>query len=200
MAAHQAPPSLGFSRQEHWRRLPFPSPVHESEKWNWSRSVVSDSSQPHGLQPTRLLCPWDFPGKSTGVGCHCLLLVNLLQLFAPYWSAHTCIRWPERSTTRTQAHSMFISFLCPVRLGSVFPASLRSTIREESIIQSGEMKFNLPNCSKGPKSLLPPSLDKSTAVAHESWAIYGKHRVLAWQVPQFAPGPQSLNLQGCFKF
>ena len=36
-------------------------------------SVVSDSSQPHGLQPTRLLRPWDFPGKSTGVGCHCLL-------------------------------------------------------------------------------------------------------------------------------
>ena len=34
---------------------------------------VSDSSRPHGLQPTRLLCPWDFPGKSTGVGCHCLL-------------------------------------------------------------------------------------------------------------------------------
>ena len=26
---------------------------------------------PHGLQPTRLLHPWDFPGKSTGVGCHC---------------------------------------------------------------------------------------------------------------------------------
>ena len=32
MAAHQAPPSLGFSRQEHWSGLPFPSPVHESEK------------------------------------------------------------------------------------------------------------------------------------------------------------------------
>ena len=42
-AAHQAPPSLGFSRQELWSGLPFPSPVHESEKWNWSRSVVSDS-------------------------------------------------------------------------------------------------------------------------------------------------------------
>ena len=37
-------------------------------------SVVSDSVQPHGLQPTRLLHPWDSPGKSTGVGCHCLLL------------------------------------------------------------------------------------------------------------------------------
>ena len=31
-AAHQAPPSLGFSRQEHWSGLPFPSPMHEREK------------------------------------------------------------------------------------------------------------------------------------------------------------------------
>ena len=36
-------PIPGFSRQEHWSGLPFPSPVHESEKWKWSRSVVSDS-------------------------------------------------------------------------------------------------------------------------------------------------------------
>ena len=46
MAAHQASPSLGFSRQEHWNGLPIPSPMHESEKWKWSRSVVSDSSTP----------------------------------------------------------------------------------------------------------------------------------------------------------
>ena len=32
MAAHQASPSLGFSRQEHRSGLPFPSPMHESEK------------------------------------------------------------------------------------------------------------------------------------------------------------------------
>ena len=32
MAANQAPPSLGFSRQEHWSGLLFPSPMHESEK------------------------------------------------------------------------------------------------------------------------------------------------------------------------
>ena len=36
-------------------------------------SVVSDSVRPHGLQPTRLPCPWDSPGKNTGVGCHFLL-------------------------------------------------------------------------------------------------------------------------------
>ena len=43
MAAQQAPLSLGFSRQGHWIGLPFLSPMHESEKWKWSRSVVSDS-------------------------------------------------------------------------------------------------------------------------------------------------------------
>ena len=56
-AAHQALLSVGVSRQERWSGLPFPSPMHESEKWKWSRSVLSDSSQPHGLQPTTLLHP-----------------------------------------------------------------------------------------------------------------------------------------------
>ena len=60
MAAHQAPPSLGFSRQEHWSGLPFPSPMHESES-----EVVQScwTQQPHGLQPTRLLHPWDFQAR-----------------------------------------------------------------------------------------------------------------------------------------
>ena len=39
-----------------------------------SRSVVSNSLRPHGLEPTRLLWPWDSPGKNTGVGCHFLLV------------------------------------------------------------------------------------------------------------------------------
>ena len=42
-------------------------------KWKWSRSVVSDSLRPPGLQPTRVLSPWDSPGKNTRVGCHFLL-------------------------------------------------------------------------------------------------------------------------------
>ena len=55
------------------------------QKWCWSyfsvthmcvsRSVVSDSLRTHGLQPARLLCPRDSPGKHTGVGCHFLLQV-----------------------------------------------------------------------------------------------------------------------------
>ena len=34
---------------------------------------MSDSVQPHRQQPTRLHCPWDSPGKNTGVGCYFLL-------------------------------------------------------------------------------------------------------------------------------
>ena len=38
-----------------------------------SHSVVTDSLRPNGPQPTRLLCPWDSPGKNTGAGSHSLL-------------------------------------------------------------------------------------------------------------------------------
>ena len=48
-----------------------------SNAWKWKVKVKSLSCvrlyRPHGLQPSRLLSPWDFLGKTTGVGCHCLL-------------------------------------------------------------------------------------------------------------------------------
>ena len=62
-------PGILQARTLEWVAISFPS----AWKWKWSHSVVSDSSQSNGLQPTRLLSPWDFPGKSTGVGFHCLL-------------------------------------------------------------------------------------------------------------------------------
>jgi len=46
-----------------WRQV-----LNPSRKWKWSRSVMSDSLRPHGLWPTRLLHPWDSPGKNTEVG------------------------------------------------------------------------------------------------------------------------------------
>ena len=59
-----------------------------------SESEVTQScltQQPHGLQPTRLLRPCNFPGKSTGGGCHCLLryslLVDRISYHCPYWEA-----------------------------------------------------------------------------------------------------------------
>ena len=116
MAAHQAPPSLGFSRQEHWSGLPFTSPFRESEKWKWSRSVVSDSLRPHGLQPTRLLHPWDSLGKSSGVACHCLLRMEYysaiksdeVMLCAIFWKNQGNIMLSERSQTHKSSHVVWL--------------------------------------------------------------------------------------------
>ena len=62
-------------RMATWRCLCIPRLDKLRSPWLccYCRSVVSDSSRPHGLQPTRLLYPWDSPGKNTGVGCHFLL-------------------------------------------------------------------------------------------------------------------------------
>ena len=58
---------------------------------------MSDSSWPHGLQPTKLLRPWDFPGKSTGVGCHCLLQIILLWTYkcVSVWTCFIFLRYLE---------------------------------------------------------------------------------------------------------
>ena len=66
--------SLIFKSSLGWENLVWDCFILlESVKWKWSCSVVSNPLQPYGLQPARLLCPWDFPGNNTGVGCHFLL-------------------------------------------------------------------------------------------------------------------------------
>ena len=55
---------------------------------------MSDSSRPHGLQPTRLLRPWDFPGKRTGVGSlnfSCIFWIQASILFPQSWIMFTVI-------------------------------------------------------------------------------------------------------------
>ena len=62
-----------------------------SNAWKWSHSVMSDSQQLHGLQPTRLLRPWEFPGKSSGVGCQGFLrlseLVEVMEFQLSYFKS-----------------------------------------------------------------------------------------------------------------
>ena len=64
-------PGVLQARTLEWVAISF------SNAWKWKVKVkslsVSNSQWPHGLQPTRFLHPQDFPGKSTGVGCRCLL-------------------------------------------------------------------------------------------------------------------------------
>ena len=62
-------PGILQARTLEWVAISF------SNAWKWKVKVEVAQSCPtlHGLQPTRLLRPWDFPGKSTGVGCHRLI-------------------------------------------------------------------------------------------------------------------------------
>ena len=76
-------PGILQARTLEWAAISFSN----AWKWKvkWSRSFVSDSQLPHGLQPTGLLSPWDLPGKSTGVGCHCLLHVASIKNSKNIW-------------------------------------------------------------------------------------------------------------------
>ena len=86
-AAHQALPSLGFSRQEHWSGLPFPSPMHaySPDYCTQQGSHSNMTATAKSLQSCPTLCvptdgsppgspvPGILPGKNAGVGCHFLL-------------------------------------------------------------------------------------------------------------------------------
>ena len=68
-AAHQAPLFLGFSRQEHWSGLPFPSPMHESEV---TQSCPTPSDPMDGSLPGSSVYGV-FQARVLEWGCHCLL-------------------------------------------------------------------------------------------------------------------------------
>ena len=79
-------PGILQARTLEWVAISFSN----AWKWKWSHSIVSNSLLPHGLQPTRLLRPWDFPGKSTGVGDHCLLHNAILLSHKKEWNNAIC--------------------------------------------------------------------------------------------------------------
>ena len=78
------------------------------------RSVVSHSLQPYELQPTRLRCLWDCPGKNTGVGCHFLLqrifLTQGSNLHLPHWQADSLPLNHQRS------HYLFVEVFKKIKL------------------------------------------------------------------------------------
>ena len=83
---------------------------HVKESESVSCSVLSDSLQPDGLQPTRHLCPWSSPGKNTGVGCR-----SLLQMIFPIQGSNLALlHWqvgslppelPGKPTVKTKTES-----------------------------------------------------------------------------------------------
>ena len=126
-------PGILQARSLEWFAISF------SSAWKWkvkvgSHLVVSDSQWPPGLQPTRLLRPWDFPGKSTGVGCHCLLqyisIVNTIyeQTYSKHYSQHWKTEDISSMTMKKTRVSIFIQYSV---LFNIVLEVLLMAIREE---------------------------------------------------------------------
>ena len=102
---------------------------------------MSDFLQPHGLQPTRLLRPWDFPGKSTGVGCHCLLWCM------SHFNAKFTNRKMNRSVKILQNLALSIPsvrtipyhVLCPLCLTLIFGMYSRSGLNHGSLVELSDL-------------------------------------------------------------
>ena len=100
MAAHQAPPSLGFSRQEHWSGLPFPSPMHEVKSEREVAQLCPTPSDPmdcslpgssvHGIFQARVLewvaIAFSYCNNQRQIIVAIVQSLNLVQLFVTPWT------------------------------------------------------------------------------------------------------------------
>ena len=100
---------------------------------------MPNSSRPHGLQPTRLLCPWDFPGKDAGVGCHFLpkhCFNATPQLLIYCFSLHSVNRHSDGKLRRCLEHS-------------VCGALLSDTLSYEYLLPSSPWTFSFMSSTQG---------------------------------------------------
>ena len=70
MALKCAPIVFASSEFPFFKKNALGRDVEANEMYMKQQAVVSNCLQPHELQPARFLCPWNFPGKNTRVGCH----------------------------------------------------------------------------------------------------------------------------------
>ena len=135
-----------------------------SNAWKWSLSVVSNSSLPHGRQPTRLLHPWDFPGKSTGVGCHCLKnpLILALQPCLPTFPT-PC---PTTTLTLSPFPCCFYNAAFSYNSPNIHPTSWKAFHPPSPRFRSSVLlPWSLVHSSRG-NGYLPLVCSCSTLVAH----------------------------------
>ena len=163
MAALQPSPSLGFSRQEHRSGLPFPSPMCESEKWQWSLSVVSDLSNPmncsppgssvHGIFQARVL-EWGAIAFSVlvtqlyptlydpmhcsppGSSVHRILQARILEWVAIPFSRGSS--WPRDPTWVSWIEGSFLT----IWVNREAEASTKDKTNEKSFMMSSRVVFN----------------------------------------------------------
>ena len=127
----------------------------------FSRSVVSDFfCDPHGLQPARLLCSWDFPGKNTGVGCHFLHPGDLpdpgVEPASPVLAGGFFTAEPPGKPSRQLAHC--IQLLSEqIHVSKTVPSRAKQRTREETLCPLGLRTLSVKYQHKPPPDLGPRS-------------------------------------------
>ena len=156
---------------------------------------MSDSVQPHRRQPNRLLCPWDSPGKNTGVGCHFLL--QCMKMKSESEVAQSCPTLPDPTDCSLPGSSIHGIFQAGVLEWVAIAFSRFSSVQFSSVTQSCPTLCDPMNCST-PGLPVHHQLPESTQT-HVHWvgdAIQPSH-------PLSSPSPPALNLsqhQGLFKW
>ena len=123
---------------------------------------MSDSVQPHGLQPSRLLRPWDSPGKNTGVGCHCLL---------------QCMKVESESEVAQSCLTLSDPMDCSLAGFSVH-GILQARILEWVAIASPWHIIDAYKC------LASVQVDWCVRRIYKSWYSSGASRIAEWRVKQ----------------
>ena len=119
-------------------------------------SVMSNSLQPHGLKPTKLLCPWDSPGKNTGVGCHFLFQgIFLTQGLNPHLLC--LLHWQADSLPLVPPGK-------PTPYSALFPFSvLEGFLVDPSSLVDWRLRAHILNFSFSPDLASPPYLHTSAS-------------------------------------
>ena len=142
MAAHQAPLSLGFSRQEHWSGLPFPSPMHESEsEATQSCPTLSDPmdcsipGSSHGIYQARVL-EWVVIAFSILSCISSVQLLSCVRFFATPLTI-ACQAFLSITNSRSSLKLMSIKLVMPSHpLSSPSPSAPKSLPASESFPMS----------------------------------------------------------------
>ena len=172
----------------------------------WSPSHVW-LLQPHGLQPTRLPCPWDSPGKNTGVGCHFLLQGNLpnpgiepKSSVSATFQADSLLFEPSGKYKHTKKPVLRDRF-------SVSEAWKGTTVEESAL----DNIFTAPNSEGNEEEEMSLKIALCVSFLWPSWGLQslpacGNHRV-GWEGPVWFSSPQSpgghvlnRNMYNCLLF
>jgi len=147
------------------------------------------SVRPHGLQPTRLLHPWDFLGKSTGVGCHCLLCL-FVSIGYPFQDFHKngiiyYVAFSDWLLSFSVMLSRYIKLKLKTISASFFLWLPRWLSGKESTCQTGDADL-IPGLGRSPLegngnqlqySCLENPMDRRSLVGYSPWGTKSQIRL-----------------------